>query len=160
MLRHDRRVSRNASRVKIYAYDMHMTAHRRWIRAVGYALIGCGGIAAMVWPSVTATGPTSFTHGPVIFLWALLLTVGGLTSAIGSAIDVWLGEYAGLWPIIVTFMIYGFANAVTGTLVQLALSLIILGWSFLLLFRWREVAMVRSEALRFNRYRQRTGGST
>lgn len=160
MLRHDRRVSLNTSRVKIYAYDVRMTANRHWIRAIGYALIACGGISAMIWPSVAATGPTTLTHGPVIFLWALLLAVGGVTSAIGSAADIWLGEYAGLWPIIVTFMLYGFANAVSGNLVQLALSLIILGWSFLLLFRWREVALVRSEALRFNRYRQRAGGTT
>lgn len=93
-----------------------------------------------------------------MLLWAMLLAVGGLTSAAGSAADIWLGEYAGLWPIILTFMIYGLASALSGNLVELALALTILGWSLLLLARWREVAMVRSEALRFNRYQRRTGG--
>jgi hypothetical protein len=100
----------------------------------------------------------SLTGGPVIILWATLLAVGGLTSAIGSAADVWLGEYAGLWPIIITFMIFGFANAVSGSLIELALSLTVLGWSFLLLARWREVALVRSQALKFYHYQRRTGG--
>jgi hypothetical protein len=59
-----------------------------------------------------------------------------------------------------TFMIFGFANAFSGSLVELGLSLTLLGWSFLLLARWREVALVRSEALKFQRYRHRTGGQT
>jgi len=137
-----------------------MTAHRHWIRAVGYALLGCGGIAALLFPSFSASGPMSLTGGPVIFLWAVLLAVGGLSSAVGSAADVWLGEYAGLWPIIMTFMIFGFANAFSGNLVELALSLTLLGWSFLLLARWREVALVRSEAMKFHRYQHRAGGQT
>jgi hypothetical protein len=102
----------------------------------------------------------SLTGGPVIFLWAILLAIGGLTSAIGSAADVWLGEYAGLWPIIMTFMIFGLANAVSGSLVQLALSLTLVGWSFLLLARWREVALVRHQAMKFQRYQNRTRGET
>lgn len=100
----------------------------------------------------------SLTGGPVVFLWAMLLAVGGLTSAVGSAADIWLGEYAGLWPIILTFTIYGLASALSGNLIELALALTILGWSLLLLARWREVAMVRSEALRFHRYQRRLGG--
>lgn len=114
----------------------------------------------MLFPSFNASGPMSLTGGPVIFLWAVMLAVGGLTSAVGSAADVWLGEYAGLWPIIMTFMIFGVANALSGSLIELALSLTVLGWSFLLLARWREVAMVRSEALKFHRYQHRAGGQT
>jgi len=102
----------------------------------------------------------SLTGGPVVIFWAILLAVGGFTSALGSAADVWLGEYAGLWPIILTFMIFGIANAVSGSLIELALSLTVLGWSFLLLARWREVAMVRSQAMTFHRYQHRVGGRT
>lgn len=137
-----------------------MTLAQRWIRAIGYGSIGCGGIAALLFPSFRAEGPMSLTGGPVILLWALLLAVGGLTSAVGSAADIWLGEYAGLWPIILTFMIFGVASAASGNLIELALALTILGWSFLLLARWREVAMVRSQAMKFSRYRRRMGGQT
>lgn len=135
-----------------------MTVTQRWIRAVGYGLIGLGGVAGLAFPSFSTEGPMSLTGGPVILLWAVLLIVGGFTSAVGSAADIWLGEYAGLWPVILTFMIFGAANALTGDLIELALSLTILGWSLLLLARWRQVAMVRSEALRFSRHQRRMGG--
>jgi hypothetical protein len=132
---------------------------RRWFRAVGYTCIGSGGIASLIWPPLKATSDLSPTSGPVLFLWAILVAVGGLTSALGSASDIWLGEYAGLWPLIITFFVFGLTNAVSGNLVELALSLVILGWACLLAARWREVAIVRSEALRFSRYQQRrTGG--
>jgi len=131
----------------------------RWFRAIGYALIGCGGIAVLLWPPLTASNPVSPVGGPVIFLWALLLAVGGLTSALGSASDIWLGEYAGLWPLIVTFAIFGLASVLSGNLIELPLSLVLIGWACLLTARWREVATVRSEALQFSRYqRSRTGG--
>ena len=135
-----------------------MTVGQRWVRAIGYGSIGLGGVASLLFPSFRSEGPMSLTGGPVMFLWAMLLAVGGLTSAVGSAADIWLGEYAGLWPIILTFTIYGLASALSGNLIELALALTILGWSLLLLARWREVAMVRSEALRFHRYQRRLGG--
>lgn len=135
-----------------------MTATQRWIRSIGYGFIGCGGIAVLVWPSFSAQGPMSLTGGPILAVWGALLAIGGLTSAVGSASGMWLGEYAGLWPMIITFLIFGFASAVSGSLVQLALSLTILGWSFLLFARWREVALIREQALRFSRYQQRAGG--
>lgn len=135
-----------------------MTVTQRWVRAVGYGFLGLGGVAALAFPSFSTEGPMSLTGGPVILVWAVMLVVGGLTSAVGSATGIWLGEYAGLWPIILTFMIFGLANALSGSLIELALSLTILGWSFLLLARWREVALIRSQALKFSRYQRRMGG--
>src|SRR5258706_15810345 len=92
---------------------MASVAVRRWTRVVGYALMAVAGIAAMVWPAPAvraATNPLAI----LAYLWAALLVIGGLSSAIGAAADRWLGEYAGLWPLIVTWTVYCIAAAASG----------------------------------------------
>jgi hypothetical protein len=131
-----------------------MSMMRRWFRVVGYSFVAGGGVVTLVYPPVTAFREISPTTGPFIYLWAALLTVGGITSAVGSASDIWLGEYAGLWPIIITFTIYGATSLFTGNHMQLGFSAILIGWACLLSARWHEVALIRIEAIRFSKYRR------
>ena len=130
------------------------TAPRRWTRVGGYTLMGLAGAWAIIWPAPAVQAATS-PAAALAYVWALLLLVGGFTSAVGAAMDRWLGEYAGLWPLIVTFAAYGLAAASTGRLTAIAASLALGSIALLLLARWRDVAMVRREAVR---YSPRDGG--
>jgi hypothetical protein len=124
----------------------------RFVRAArftGYTMMAAGGAAAMVWPSPAVQAATSPTAGALVYVWAGLLAVGGVSSAYGAATDRWLGEYAGLWPLMATFTVYGIA-AFVGTRgpVAWAGGLVLLAIAGLLLARWREVALIRREAAR------------
>lgn len=118
----------------------------RGARLVGYALMGVAGVAAMVWPQPTVQAATA-SVGPLAYWWAGLLVLGGFTSAAGAASDRWLGEYAGLWPLVAVFAVFGLAAfasnrgavAYAGGLALLAIGALFVG-------RWHDVALIRREA--------------
>jgi len=85
-----------------------------------------------------------------VYVWAGLLTLGGASSAIGSAMDRWLGEYAGLGPLVVTWAVYAFAAAASGRVTAIAGACGLGAVAFLLLARWRDVALIRREAARYH----------
>lgn len=119
---------------------------RRWTRVSGYSLMAVAGMAAIAWPTPSvraASGP-----GGLVYVWAVMLVVGGLSSALGAACDRWLGEYAGLWPLVVTFFVYALAASATGRLTAIAGACALGSIGLLLLARWRDVAMIRREAAR------------
>lgn len=122
---------------------------RRWTRVASYTLMAVAGAAAMAWPAPSVRAATN----PVavyVYVWAALLIVGGMSSAIGAAAGRWLGEYAGLWPLIVTFLVYSLASFATGRLAAIAGACALASFAFLLLARWRDVAYIRREAARYN----------
>lgn len=128
---------------------MTSRAARRWTRVVGYTLMAAAGVAAMAWPAPSvraATNPVT----TLAYVWAALLVVGGMSSAIGAAADRWLGEYAGLWPLIATFAVYAIAGAATGRATTVAGSCALGSIAFLLLARWRDIAQIRREAARYH----------
>lgn len=119
----------------------------RAARLIGYALMGLAGIAAMVWPAPAVQAATSPTAGALAYVWAGMLIVGGLTSAAGAASDRWLGEYAGLWPLVATFAVYGLAAFASGRgWPTVAGGLALLAIAALLHARWHDVALIRREA--------------
>jgi len=122
---------------------------RRWTRVVGYSLMAAAGFAAMVWPAPAVRAATS-PLAALAYFWAALLVIGGLSSAVGAAMDRWLGEYAGLWPLIVTWAVYALAAAATARLTALAGACALGSIAFLLLARWRDVAQIRREAARYH----------
>lgn len=122
-------------------------AHR-WARLTAYVLWAAAGAAWMAWPAPpvrAATNPVT----ALPYLWAALLIVGGLASAVGAATGRWLGEYAGLLPLIVTWMVYAIAAAATGRLDAIAGACALGGVAFKLLARWHDVAHIRREAARY-----------
>jgi hypothetical protein len=120
---------------------------RRLVLAIGYTLMALAGIAAMLWPAPSVRAATNPTSGLLVYLWAALLTVGGTTCAIGAATDRWLGEYAGLWPLVTTFAVYGIAAfASPRGAVAYGGGLALLSIAALMFARWQVVALVRREA--------------
>lgn len=118
----------------------------RAARLVGYALMGLAGVAAMVWPAPAVQAATP-TVGPLAYIWAGMLILGGVTSAAGAASDRWLGEYAGLWPLVATFAVYGLAALAGGRgWAAVAGGLALLSVAALLHARWHDVALIRREA--------------
>lgn len=120
---------------------------RRLVLTVGYALMALAGLAAIVWPAPSVKAATATTSGLLVYVWAILLTVGGVTCALGAATDRWLGEYAGLWPLVTTFAVYGLAAfASPKGAVAYAGGFALLSIAALMYARWQVVALVRREA--------------
>lgn len=124
-------------------------ARRRWSRVVGYSLMALAGVFAIAVPAPSVQEAAESARY-LAMVWAIMLVVGGVASAIGAALDRWLGEYAGLWPLITTFLVYAVSIAVTAARNPPAWAgAALLGSiAFLLLSRWRDVAAVRHHALR------------
>lgn len=119
----------------------------RLARLIGYVLMGLAGVAAIVWPAPSVAAATSPTAGALVYVWAALLALGGWSSGLGVATDRWLGEYAGLWPLICTFIVYGLSAFLSGRgAVAYAGGLALLAIALFLLGRWHDVALIRREA--------------
>lgn len=133
---------------------------RRPVRAVAFALLAVGGVAALVWPPPAVRAATSPVYA-LAYLWAALLIVGGVTSALGAATDRWLGEFVGLWPLFAVFAVYGLAAFTTAASVDplnhvyrlyaLASGFVLTAMAGLLLARWQDVDLIRQEAGRVAR---------
>jgi HAMP domain-containing protein len=115
---------------------------RRAARFAGYALIAVCGLAAMLWPPPSV----SRTANSLIWVWIVSILAGGVACAVGAGLDVWLGEYVGLWPLITAFAVFGISALATGQLVSIAGGTCLLAIAFWLLARWQEVAVLRREA--------------
>jgi hypothetical protein len=119
---------------------------RRISRGIGYTLISGAGMCSIVWhpPAVKAAVSSLFA---VYYLWSGLLIVGGVTSAIDSFRGRWLGEYIGLWPLIVSFLAFSLAvgsNGQGGS--AIAGTLLLAGFGVWLFGRWQDVAFLRRES--------------
>jgi len=123
---------------------------RRWTRVTAYALMAAGGAAAMAWPNPAVRAATTPTSGLLAYLWALLLVLGGASSAIGAALDRWLGEYTGLVPLSATFAVFSLSAAATGRLTAMPGAAVLGSIAFFLLSRWLDVAQTRREAARYH----------
>jgi hypothetical protein len=126
------------------------TAAGRWFRVAGYALLALAGCAAVAWPTPSVRAAAAPTAGALVYVWAAMLIVGGLASAVGAARDRWLGEYAGLWPLIMTWAVYALAALATGRPTAIASAAALGGVALILLARWRVVASIRREAARYH----------
>ncbi len=123
-----------------------MSLPRRPARAAAFAMMAAGGAAAMIWPPPAVQTATSPVYA-LAQVWAALLVLGGTCSAVGAATDRWLGEYAGLWPLIVVFTVYGLAAFTSGRgLVALAGGFVLTAVAGILFARWQDVALIRREA--------------
>jgi hypothetical protein len=121
---------------------------RRYSRGLAYLLTAVAGAIATVAPPPAV----EMTASPVyvaFYLWTVLLIVGGALSAVGAARGRWLGEYVGLWPLIVSFVAFGLAAATNGRGWQSAAGALLLGaFATWLYSRWLDVALLRKESTR------------
>lgn len=122
---------------------------RRTLWVIAYGLMACAGGFALAFPTPAVRAATTATSGALVYVWAALLVVGGLSSAVGSALDRWLGEYAGNLALAATFGVYALAAAASGRLTAIAGACALGAVAMLLCARWRDVAFIRREAARF-----------
>jgi hypothetical protein len=125
---------------------------RRPVRAVAFTLLAAGGVAALVWPPPAVQAATS-PAAALAYVWAALLILGGACSALGAYTDRWLGEFVGLWPLIMVFAVYGLsAFASSRGLVAVAGGCVLTAVAALLLARWQDVNLIRREAAHVARH--------
>lgn len=111
-------------------------------RLVAYALFGLAGLAAVLWPAPSVQSAS----GWLVYVWAAWLLVGGLTSALGTITDRWIGEYAGLPLLVAAFGVYTVVIGASGRLSSLAGAFVLGGIAAKLAARWQDVQAVRKEA--------------
>jgi len=97
---------------------------------------------ALLRPSSAVRDATSPTSGWLVYAWAFMILLGGLSSAVGTWLDRWIGEYVGLWPLMTTLAVYALAAAAVNGGAALFLG----AFALMFLARWRHVSMVRNEA--------------
>ncbi|MEU0081355.1 hypothetical protein ABZY58_25935 [Micromonospora tulbaghiae] len=117
---------------------------RRWSRFAGYAMMAAAGVGAAMVPTPSVVDAT----GPLVYLWAGFLAVGGLLSAYGAATDRWIGEHIGLPLLWAAFGVYALILASLLAPASVVASMAIGAFGLLLFGRWRDVAAVRREATR------------
>ncbi|WP_319460097.1 hypothetical protein [Micromonospora sp. RTP1Z1] len=117
---------------------------RRWSRLAGYAMMTAAGVGAAAVPTPSVVDAT----GPLVYLWAGFLVLGGLLSAYGAATDRWIGEHVGLPLLWAAFGVYAVILASLLAPASVVASLALAAFGLLLYGRWRDVAAVRREATR------------
>lgn len=122
---------------------------RRWARVFAYVAFAAAGAAEVVWPAPSVKAATAPTAGIVIYVWAAFLLLGGIMSAAGAVLDLWIGEYCGLPLLASVFAVYGLAIAATGKPTSYALALAFIAVAAFQVGRWRDVAAIRRESARY-----------
>lgn len=118
----------------------------RWSRFCAYLTISLAGVASIAIPPASIRAATG---GELILLlsWSALMSVSALFCAWGAAADRWVGEYVGLIPLSAVAIAYG-VSAMTRGSVGWSGGLFLIGFFWLLMTRWQEVALLRVEAIR------------
>ena len=118
----------------------------RWSRAAGYTLVALAGAWSLVEPPVSVSNATGH-HVLVTYVWASVMAVSGISCAVGAASGRWPGEYAGLWPLAFVAAAFGISALARGS-ASIAGGLFLLGFFWILVSRWQEVALLRIESVR------------
>lgn len=117
----------------------------RWTRATGYILVSLTGLAAIVNPPASVTAAAG--HHLVTYVWAGVMAISAALCAVGAIAGAWPGEYAGLWPLAMVAAVFGISALSRGS-ASLAGGLFLLGFFWMLVARWQEVALLRVESVR------------
>lgn len=147
---------------------MFKRARSRWLarallilrlsRGAAYLLLTAAGVNSIVHPPASvesASGASSVT-----FVWAGMMAVSALACALGAFTDRWVGEYVGLIPLSLVAAIFG-VSALARSSASISGGLFLLGFFWILISRWQEVALLRVESERRQRSlneRDRDGG--
>lgn len=118
----------------------------RYSRVLAYLMIGLAGLLAVLNPPASMAEATGGAY--ILQLsWAGLMTVAATFCAYGAATNRWVGEYIGLIPLSLVAAAFGVAALTRGT-PGFAGGSFLLGFFWLLVSRWQEVALLKVEALR------------
>lgn len=117
----------------------------RWTRATGYVLVALAGLWSMINPPASVTAASG--HHAVTYVWAGVMTISAGLCALGAVFGQWPGEYAGLWPLALVAAVFGISALSRGN-ASIAGGLFLLGFFWMLVSRWQEVALLRIESVR------------
>lgn len=123
----------------------------RWTRAIGYALIALTGVAAIVHPPASVTTATGYHL--TTYVWAGVMACSAALCALGAVRGQWPGEYAGLWPLAMVAAVFGISALSRGS-ASIAGGLFLIGFFWMLVARWQEVALLRIESVRLHEERE------
>lgn len=126
----------------------------RWSRFLSYALIAAAGIESIIHPPVSVSQAID-GHQAVGLTWALVMTISAGLCALGAALDRWVGEYVGLIPLSIISAVFGI-SAISRSSVSAAGGLFLIGFFWIMISRWQEVALLRIEADRKARENEST----
>jgi hypothetical protein len=119
------------------------------LRCIAYGLMGGAGVLLMFSPALR------HDLGPVGFLMAIFLAVGGFVSGAGALTERWVGEYVGIPLLSASFAVFGIISTVaaieSAPLIATANLSLLLAVSAGLLARWREARAVYRLATHLSR---------
>jgi hypothetical membrane protein len=124
------------------------SASLRWLRTIGYALIGLSGVLLLLSPIFPPdVGPTG-----IVMAWFLVF--GGLFACAGAGTTRWFGEFIGLPLLVSAFLVFALLTLEDFDEIPYIVSAnvaLLIGLSLLLTARWRYVLAVFHLADRFSR---------
>ncbi|AYF30600.1 hypothetical protein CSH63_33180 [Micromonospora tulbaghiae] len=126
---------------------------RRWSRVFGYVAVAAAGIGAAIVPDPRVVEVT----GQWVYLWAGFLIAGGISAAVGSLTDRWLGEALGCPLLATSLAAYAVVLAATRQPPLVIGGLFLAGMALLMWARSRDIELLRREATRAAHIRN--GGS-
>ncbi len=132
---------------------------RRVADTAGYLMMVFAGVASVVSPAPSVQRATSALNA-LIVVWSTFLILGGLLAAVGAWTDRWFGELTGLPLLAAVFLVYAIGagvGAATSNPTAWAITSALAAIGLLLLGRWREVQLIRRQAMH-GAGRDRRGG--
>jgi hypothetical protein len=118
----------------------------RWSRVLAYAAIAVAGMVAVFLPPRTVEEATG--NGTTVqIVWAALMSVAAAFCTWGAATDRWVGEYVGLIPLAAVAAVFGISAMSRGG-GGWAGGIFLVGFFWILVSRWQEVALIKAEAER------------
>ncbi len=116
----------------------------RWSRVAAYMCVAFAGLFAVAYPPTSIAVATGSGH-IVQIAWAILMLISAGFCAYGALADRWIGEYVGLVPLGFAAAAFGISSLSRGT-VGTAGGLFLVGFFWMIVSRWQEIALLRAEA--------------
>lgn len=127
----------------------------RWSRVLAYGSIALAGVSSLIYPPPAIANASAGTQA-IELVWAAVMVVSAGFCAWGAAREHWIGEFIGLLPLGLVAAGFGVTSLARGT-VGWSGGMFLLGFFWILMSRWQEVALLRAEAERQAKVRNGNG---
>lgn len=128
----------------------------RLSRAFAYMAIALAGAISVMTPPPSIASATGSGH-TLQLVWAGLMAVSAAFCAWGALLERWVGEYVGLIPLASVAAVFG-VSALSRGIGGWASGFFLIGFFWILVSRWQEVALLRVEAERITQAEDDPGG--
>jgi hypothetical protein len=116
----------------------------RWSRVLAYAAVSLAGLLSILRPPPSIANASD--SGRLIELvWAGMMMISAAFCAWGAARERWVGEYIGLIPLASVAAVFGI-SAMSRGVGGWAGGFFLIGFFWILVSRWQEVALLRVES--------------